>query len=264
VRRSLAPRLAGRAIIAVEEPGEHRYEGLALAAGRRIEDVGRRGKYLLIALEGGLELIVHLGMTGACLVGPAERSHLRWRARLDDGSTLDFDDPRRFGRAWVRPAGQWSGIRALERMGPEPVTGPPPSGVLRALQRKAMIKPLLLSQEAVAGLGNIYADEALWLARVHPRQRGLGSRKAAELAAAIAVVLGGAVERGGTTLRNYRDPDGRSGRNQVALNVYGREGDPCPRCGSPIRKFWLGGRGTHYCPRCQRRYQVGGRRPHVG
>ena len=222
--------------------------------GRRALGVGRRGKYLLIALDGGLELIVHLGMTGACLTGPGERPHLRWRLRLDDGSTLDFDDPRRFGRAWVRPAGQWRGIKTLERMGAEPVAGPPAPGLLEALRRKAMIKPLLLSQQAVAGVGNIYADEALWLARVHPRQRGLGSRKAALLAAAIVAVLTGAVERGGTTLRNYRDSDGRAGGYQAALNVYGREGEPCPRCGAAIRKVRLGGRGTHFCPKCQRRY----------
>jgi len=159
----------------------------------------------------------------------------------------------------VRPAGQWHGIKALERMGAEPVAGPPAPGLLEALRRKAMIKPLLLSQQVVAGVGNIYADEALWLAQVHPRQRGLGSRKAARLAAAIVALLSGAVERGGTTLRNYRDSDGRAGGYQAALNVYGREGEPCPRCGAAIRKVRLGGRGTHFCPKCQRRYPAGPR-----
>lgn len=260
VRRSLEPRLRNRWVVAAQVATDHRYENLGSTVGLGFLGIGRRGKFLLIQLEGGLELIVHLGMTGTCLIGPVERKHLRWRLHLDDGSTLDFDDPRRFGRAWVRPVGLWTGIKALERMGPEPIAGPPGAHLTLAPQRSAMIKPWLLSQRGVAGVGNLYADEALWLARVHPRQRGLGPRKARALAAAITTVFGRALERGGTTLSNFRDAEGRSGDFQDSLNVYGRQGRPCPRCGQRIRKVWLAGRGTHFCPRCQRRYQVGSRR----
>jgi len=260
VRRSLEPRLRNRSVVAVDVSSDHRYENLESTVGLRLLRIGRRGKFLLIELEGGLELIIHLGMTGTCLVGPVDRKHLRWRLHLDDGSTFDFDDPRRFGRAWVRPVGVWTGIKALERMGPEPIAGPRGAQLTLAPRRSTMIKPWLLSQRAVAGIGNLYADEALWLARVHPRQRGLGPRKARALAAAITTVLGRALERGGTTLSNFRDAEGRSGEFQDSLNVYGRQGQPCPRCDQRIRKVRLAGRGTHYCPRCQRPYQVGSRR----
>jgi formamidopyrimidine-DNA glycosylase len=257
VRRQLDPRLSGRRVLEVwsdplpSVPRE--FHDLERAIGRTIKVVLRRGKFLLAPLDGGLELIMHLGMTGAFRFGFSD-PYVRARVWLDDGAELAFRDPRRFGRMAVVMAGEYSSIPTLQHLGPEPLSEEFDATRFAAfLQRsKAPIKPILLSQRAVAGVGNIYADEALWLARINPLSRRVGRRRALLLHAAIREVLASAIEREGTTFRDFQMVDGGSGRNASFLIAYGQRGKPCPRCGTPLRKIVLGGRGTTYCPQCQR------------
>ncbi|HVM13339.1 MAG TPA: bifunctional DNA-formamidopyrimidine glycosylase/DNA-(apurinic or apyrimidinic site) lyase [Egibacteraceae bacterium] len=253
VRRQLAPRLTGRRIIAVEVTPQARFVRVGECAGRRIEAVGRRGKYLLLPLEGGRELVMHLGMTGS-LRFDAPDPYVRATFALDQG-TLHFRDVRRFGRLAVVEAGDYAAIPTLASLGPEPLSEDfRPEGLHAALRRSRMaVKPFLLSQRPVAGVGNIYADEALWRARINPHARRIGRDRAAALWAGIRDVLAEAIEREGTTFRDYRMVNGESGRFADFLLVYGQAGRPCARCATPLTKVVLGGRGTTYCPACQRR-----------
>ena len=154
----------------------------------------------------------------------------------------------------VVEAGEYSSIPTLQYLGPEPLSDDFDPKVFAAFLRhtKAPIKLILLSQRAVAGVGNIYADEALWLARINPLSRRVGTARATLLHAAIREVLAGAIDREGTTFRDFQTVEGESGRNVGFLIAYGQQGRPCPRCGTPLRKIVLGGRGTTYCPKCQR------------
>jgi formamidopyrimidine-DNA glycosylase len=226
---------------------------LELLPGRKIEGVGRRGKFLIAPLDAGLELIMHLGMTGSFRFDRAGE-HVRARIDLDDGRTLNFNDARRFGRLAVVEAGRYGAIPTLAMLGPEPLSDQfDVAGFIRFMARTtAPAKSVLMSQRAVAGVGNIYADEALWLAKIHPLSRRVGPRRAKDLHRAIRAVLHGAIDREGTTFSDYRMVNGESGRNEEFLAAYGRAGMPCPRCGTPLRKIVLGGRGTTYCPTCQR------------
>ena len=266
IRRQLAEHLAGRAIVAVTvadpllvEPETPRRFARALR-GQRVREVGRRGKYLLLGLESGATLALHLRMTGRLLWFPGRPApppdHVRARLGLDDGSTLVFSDVRRFGRAWLLPRdmpdpeGYWS-----RRVGIEPLGSDFTARRLGALldRRRRPIKPLLLDQALVAGIGNIYADEALFQAGIHPR-RPAGSLTPGEvrrLHRAIRDRLRAGLEAGGSSIDRYRDANGEAGRMQDLLRVYGRAGSPCPRCGTPIAKIRVGQRGTYLCPRCQ-------------
>src|SRR5215218_3650130 len=201
VRRQLEPELAGRRVLGVWADTQRRFHAPDRLLGRTVEAVGRRGKFLLCPLDEGLELVLHLGMTGVLHFGVADAYT---RARRDLAAT------------------------------------------------RAPVKPYLLSQRPVAGVGNIYADEALWLARIHPASRRVGPRRALALHGAIRQVLTEAIDREGTTFRDYRMVNGESGRNADFLIAYGQAGRPCPRCAVPMRKIVLGGRGTTFCPRCQR------------
>ncbi len=232
---------------------------LALVEGRRIERVGRRGKYILFGLEGDWTWLVHLRMTGRFRYlrdgAPLpEEKHLRFLARLEDGSHLLFINPRKFARfTLVRDA-----AAMLAALGPEPLSPQFTEAAFAAglRGRRQPIKPLLLSQRAVAGLGNIYACEALWRAGIDPRRAGgsLTAEEIARLRAAIIAVLEAAIRRGGSTLGDgqYLTPDGARGEAQHALAVYGKAGQPCPRCGTPLVRFVQAGRSTYACPRCQR------------
>ena len=257
VRRQLAPELRGRRIEetwADPHPAIPReFVDVELAAGRTILDVGRRGKFLIAPLDGGLELILHLGMTGSFRFD-LDDPYVRARLWLDDGRVLTFRDVRRFGRIAVVRAGDYSDLPTLSLLGPEPLSEDFDPVVFAEVlgKTRAPVKPYLLSQRPVAGVGNIYADEALWLARIHPTSRRVGKARAFELHAAIRRVLADAIERGGTTFSDYQMVNGESGRNQNFLVAYGQGGRPCPRCSTPLRKIVLGGRGTTYCPRCQR------------
>jgi formamidopyrimidine-DNA glycosylase len=257
VRRQLDPELRGRR---VEEawfdplptiPRE--FVDLHRVQGRTIDHVGRRGKFLIAPLDEGLELIMHLGMTGSFRFD-LDDPYVRARLWLDDGRALAFRDVRRFGRIAVVDKGDYSKIPTLAALGPEPLSDEfDPDAFAAVLARtNAPIKPFLLSQRPVAGVGNIYADEALWQARIHPRSRSVGRKRAHLLHSAIRDVLSAAIEREGTTFRDFQMLNGESGRNVGFLVAYGRGGAPCERCGTKLRKIVLGGRGTTYCPRCQR------------
>jgi len=257
VRRQLDPELSGRTVTdAWWDPiptMPREFHQMGLLVGRKIHSVGRRGKFLIAPLDEGLELIMHLGMTGAFRFDHDD-AWVRSRLWLDDGRTLAFRDARRFGRMAVVEAGDYSALPTLSSLGPEPLQDDfRLDGFIRDLARTtAAIKPYLLSQRPVAGVGNIYADEALWMARIHPLSRRVGSGRAAALHAAIREVLAAAIEREGTTFRDYQMVNGESGRNASFLVAYGQAGRPCPRCGTLLRKTVLGGRGTTYCPGCQR------------
>ncbi len=263
VRRELEPWLSGRRVLTAERlaPAGPKYAGLERAAGQTILGVGRRGKFMLLPLSGGDELIVHLGMTG--VVSPGTRDsvvpHARVRLTLDGAApdTLLFSDPRRFGRFLVVRANDYQALPTLAALGPEPLeNGFTDAAFASALARsQAPIKSYLLSQRPVAGVGNIYADEALWRARIHPATpaSAVSRRKAAALRQAIREVLAQSIAANGTTLRDYRTPAGEAGEFSGYLDVYGRAGSPCRRCGATLVKSVVGQRGTVHCPRCQRR-----------
>lgn len=224
--------------------------------GRCIREIGRRGKWLLLGLDGEEWLLVHLRMSGRLTVEDVEASedaHIRVVFHLEDGRRLHFSDPRKFGRMVLTACPEdWLGD-----LGPEPLDpGLTPerlAGMLRG--RRVRLKPLLADQRFLAGLGNIYADEVLWRARLHPLRRAdtLTTEEVTRLHGAIREVLEEAVARRGTTLadRRYVLPDGRPGEFAAHLGVYGREGAPCPRCGTSIVRIRIGGRSAHFCPQCQ-------------
>ncbi len=258
VRRELAPELEGRRVVDVSWDSHPMVPRQFIAAerliGRRVARVGRRGKFILCSLDAELELILHLGMTGSLRFDLGPDPHVRARASLSDGRELCFRDVRRFGRLAVVEQGDYSLLPTLARLGPEPLSEDfdADNFALALANTKSQVKPYILSQRPVAGVGNIYADEALWLARINPASRRVGRAQAHALHAAIREVLAVAIEREGTTFRDYRMVSGASGRNAGFLVAYGQAGRPCPRCSTPLRKTVLGGRGTTYCPRCQR------------
>lgn len=256
MRRALEPLVVGRSILEGWGHPSAKFCSAPLAAGARIDSVGRRGKYLLLELDDDRQLIVHLGMTGQLRMRPGPLDpHVRAWWALDDERVLELRDVRRFGRVGVVPSGEWASMPTLAAQGPEPWDPALDDGGLwRNLRRStARVKTQLLSQRPIAGVGNIYADEALWRAGIHPGRRSLTRPQADRLLAELRVVLEQGIANGGTTLRDYRTPDGEPGRNQLELGCYGRAGEPCLRCGSELRRSVLDGRGTTHCPSCQRR-----------
>ncbi len=266
------------------EAGGHpsaKFASAVECTGATILSVDRRGKYLVMGLDDERNLVVHLGMTGRLRVDrpaevgsagmgagpgvegsgpqvtlPAADPYDRAWWLLDDGGRLALRDVRRFGRVAVLPA-DGSGDDALPTfaaLGPEPLGDDfSPASLHAALRRStARVKTQLLSQRPVAGVGNIYADEALWRARIHPGARTVTRPGAVRLHAAIVEVLTAGINNGGTTLRDYRTVDGATGDNQNHLDCYGRAGEPCTRCGTTLRRSVVDGRGTTHCPRCQR------------
>jgi len=266
VRRQLEPVLVGRRFDRVEisDPRLVRpFEPVAVAAeleGERVAEVDRRGKYLIFRFESGRVLLVHLRMTGSFRHrrnGMGEDDpHRRAVVRLDDGSDVAYRDVRRFG-TWLLVEPDELEPYLADRLGEEPLlTGFTPARLARRLAgRRTPVKAALLDQRTLAGLGNIYVDEALWRARIHPKRpaRGLDANDVRRLHGAIRSVLKTAIERRGSTLRDYSTPRGRRGSMQREFKVYGREDQPCDRCGTPIEKTRAGGRGTWYCPHCQPR-----------
>ncbi len=239
-----------------------------LVCGRTVVAVDRRGKYLLLHLDGDAHLAIHRKMSGNLLLRRGDDAHERHThlvVRFDDGRELRFVDPRKFGRVYVFESAAEMEAFLDERLGPEPLSELDGS-VLRArlAGRRGRIKSLLLDQTFLAGVGNLYADEVLWEAGIHPL-RSADSLEPAEidrLAEAIKHVLTLAIERRGTSFSDYRDAEGLLGENQDYLNVYGRAAGRsrpaqcCPRCGTPIERLTLGQRSSHFCPRCQRRGRV--------
>lgn len=260
VARTLGPELVERTVVAAQVLWPRCIACPAPATfaeeivGRAFALAGRRGKFLLFGLSGGWSLLVHLRMSGRLtLARPDEPSspHLRVRLGLDDGRELRFVDPRKFGRMWLLrdPA------QVLRDLGPEPLDEAFTAEVFHArlAGRRARIKPLLLNQRFLAGVGNIYADEALYLAGVHPLRRAceLSLEEAQRLHRSLRVVLREAIGHGGTTLAAYRQPDGSPGGHQDFLRVFRRAEELCPRCGARVVRTVVGGRGTYFCPRCQ-------------
>ncbi|MFN2555745.1 MAG: bifunctional DNA-formamidopyrimidine glycosylase/DNA-(apurinic or apyrimidinic site) lyase [Nitriliruptorales bacterium] len=252
VRRQLAPALAGRRIEAVYASPQRRFAGLERLPDRTVLAVGRRGKFLVCPLDSALELVLHLGMTGSLRFDGVD-AYTRARFTLDDGRELAFRDVRRFGRISVVEAGDYRLIPTLAALGPEPLDDDfdPDRFACALAATRSPAKAVLLAQRYVAGVGNIYADEALWRARIHPASRRVGRRRALRLHAAIRAVLTEAIAHEGTTFRDYRMVNGQSGRNSAFLQVYGRAGQPCFRCGTPLRKVVVAQRGSTYCPACQ-------------
>jgi formamidopyrimidine-DNA glycosylase len=258
IREQLAPRLEGRALVRVEilDPRLTRpndlFEVVEELEGDRVVAVERRGKYLVLRLESGIALLVHLRMTGSFGFEPA--SHERAVLELDDGTRVVYRDVRRFGTWLVLEDADLEPYLSVKN-GPEPLGPRFTAGWLasRLAVRTAAVKTVLLDQRVVAGLGNIYADEALWRARLNPLRpaESLDLDEVRRLHRAIRTALRLGIARQGSTLRDYATPDGSSGGMQEEFRVYGREGEPCPRCGMPIAKTRVGGRGTWYCPRCQ-------------
>ena len=258
IRAQLAPQLEGRTLARVEilDPRLTRpYDLFEIAEeleGDVVIAVERRGKYLLLRLESGLGLLVHLRMTGSFGFAPA--THERAVIELDDGSRLVYRDVRRFGTWLVLEAAELEPYLSTKN-GPEPLGSRFTAAWLMSqlARRWAPVKAVLLDQRVVAGLGNIYADEALWRARLSPLRpaNSLSQEEAARLVRAIRAALRAGIERQGSTLRDYAAPDGAPGSMQEEFRVYGRHGLPCSRCGTAIAKARVGGRGTWYCPRCQ-------------
>ena len=265
IRSRLAPALAGRRFERVEISDSRLTRPVPPDAvadaleGERVADVRRRGKYLVVVFESGRHLLVHLRMTGNVLhpapEGRKDDPHVRAVVRLDDGSDVLYRDVRRFGTWDLLEPGELDAYFAARRLGVEPLGRSFTAATLaRALAgRKAPVKAALLDQRAAAGIGNIYADEALWYARIHPLTPAghLPEEQIAALREGVRSALRLGIRRQGATLRDYRGADGSRGSMQDEFRVYGREGEPCERCGTPIVKTRVAGRGTWFCPVCQ-------------
>lgn len=274
MRRTLQQALHGRRISEVTrvawartiaEPAPEIFRDLL--RDRAILDVDRRAKYVIIRLDRDEALVVHLRMTGRLTVVHADAEldkHTHVALKLDSGQQLLFHDTRKFGRIWLLDP---AGLAVLYgKLGPEPLDDALTAEEFRVLlrRRKGRLKPLLLDQKLIAGLGNIYVDEALWQAQLHPLQTvgELSDQQLDALYMAIRDVLARSIERRGTSFADYRDAWGFKGDNQHFLNVYDRKGQPCPRCCTPIERLLVAQRGTHICPHCQQgehiARQVGG------
>jgi formamidopyrimidine-DNA glycosylase len=263
VRRRLEPVLTGRRFDRVEirDPRLVRpYDPDEVAAelqGERVASVERRGKYLILRFETGRVLLIHLRMTGSLrhsFNGLDDDPHRRALVRLDDGSDVAYRDVRRFGTWLLLEPGELDAYLA-PRLGEEPLEAPfTPARLGKLLaRRRAPVKAALLDQRLLAGLGNIYVDEALWRAKINPLRpaESLERNELARLHRAIRTALQHGLARQGSTLRDYKLPDGGSGSMQHEFKVYGRGGEPCDRCGTPIAKIRVAGRGTWFCPTCQ-------------
>lgn len=263
--RDLAPMLAGKAIVGatvhwprtIAHPAAQDFP--RVVTGERFATFGRRGKYMLFGMESGQTLIVHLRMTGELRLHPADAPadpHTHVILPLDSGEVLHYRDQRKFGRIWlVADVGPVVG-----KLGPEPLGGEfTPEGLAQQMQgRTANVKALLLDQSIVAGVGNIYADEALFHAGIHPRRAGgsLDGEEIRRLHGSVRWAIQRGIDLRGSTLgrgpQNYTPPNGIPGEAQDAHQVFRRTDLPCPRCGNPIQRIVLAQRSTHFCAQCQK------------
>jgi len=265
VKNSLEKKLTGLTITGVDiempkiirEPAVDDF--IAGVTGKKITRLDRRGKYLLIHLSGGGVLVVHLRMTGRLVYArtedpPPRHTHVVFH--LSDGNELRFADMRQFGRILLAQDRQLDQVKGLKDLGPEPLSNEFSREFLRReLKRKRVrLKSLLLDQTFIAGLGNIYADEALHRSRIHPERiaRTLTAREIANLYHSIVEVLQEGIAHRGTSVRDYVDGDGRAGSFQELLRVYNREGEPCCYCGTAISRIKVGGRSSYFCTACQK------------
>ncbi len=271
IRQDLTARIVGRTVVEAwvspDAPrlvqGESPESFCRRLVGRAVEELDRRGKYLLLRLDGGLTWIVHLRMTGGLIHLPPPKADgarnacrddrfLRARFRLDDGGELCYVDLRKLGTMWLVP----DESSVVGKLGPEPLGeafGPQEMRRLLA-KRSAPVKSVLMDQHAIAGIGNIYADESLFEARIRPTKaaRRLSRVAAERLHWAIRKVLVEALGDRGSSFRDYVDAEGEQGMHQLRVKVFRRTGEPCYVCGTAIKRIKVGGRSTHYCPRCQR------------
>ena len=256
VVNTLRPRVIGRRIVRVRlsrsdilSPADADLP--SLLTGQTVRDIERRGKRIVFTLFNGERFYVHLGMTGRLVVSSPKEllpPHTHLRLDLDKGGEIRFTDPRRFGGIW------WLGANGTkDDMGPEPLRTRPQQLGKRLARTTRAIKNALLDQRVVAGLGNIYVDESLFAAGIHPlaRSNALSKEQVARLNRAIKTTLRRALRHRGSTLRDYRDADGLPGSFQFLHRVYGRQDQPCRRCRTPVERIVLGGRSTHLCPKCQ-------------
>ncbi len=263
VRRTLTPAV-GAKILSVWDSAQGLHmkrkpprAALKKLVGTTITGVRRHGKYLLVDTDGPSSLLVHLGMTGRFRIHQKDDPRVKHTHLVLDLGTreLRFSDPRRFGQLDVVNRAKEREHAALSILGPDPIV----DGIdvaafhARAKGKKAMLKAFVLDQSVLAGVGNIYASEALWRAKLRPTTRAhrLTLDRATLLAAAILEVLNQALDKGGTTLNDFVDADGYAGENADYLWVYDRKGEPCPRCKTPIKRSVLQGRATYFCPTCQ-------------
>ncbi len=264
LRSALDPLVTGRCVIDAWAHRSAKFTPATAAVDATILGARRRGKFLLLPLDDGRELVIHLGMTGRLSFGsaPVDDSDAYLRAwfrlagtALRDEEILLFHDIRRFGRIRVVPAGDYATIPTLARAGPEPWDPAlTPARFHHAITTSSRaIKTQLLSQRPVAGVGNIYADEALWAARINPKARRVGVDRARRLLGEIQTALQRGIDNGGTTLRDYRKIDGAEGANRPSLKAYGRAGEPCLRCGATLVSDVIDARTSVWCPVCQRR-----------
>lgn len=252
--RTVRPHAIGRTIVRAEfrsrfvTPGDRDQLAVQLA-GSRILDVRRRGKFIVFELSQGT-LSVHLGMTGRLITSGEVGVHTHGVLELDQG-VLVYDDIRQFGR--IEFFGPQGG--RAEQLGPEPLELTAQVFVERLRKRVSRIKPLLLNQKFLAGLGNIYVDESLFRAGIHPLAfaNRVSRERALKLHEAIVGTLEESIAFGGSSISDYVDAEGRRGGFQLLHRVYGREGNPCLACGTPVKRIVVGQRGTHFCPRCQKR-----------
>jgi formamidopyrimidine-DNA glycosylase len=271
IRRHLAPHVDGRTLQRLEIHDARWTLPLAppevatAVAGRRVEKLGRRGKYLVWELEDDVYLLLHLRMTGTLLLDPPERPP-HTRVTFDLGEhTLEFVDPRRFGTGELALGPEALDDFFAKRLGVEPFEPEFTGEYLYELTRhsRAPIKAMLLDQKRIAGVGNIYADEALFRARIHPWRLAnrINRKQAAALRDAIVETLELGIESKGATIDDFRDPEGVSGSFQDRFLIHLREGEPCVRCGRPVRKLRAAGRGTYVCESCQPRPRTRPPRP---
>jgi formamidopyrimidine-DNA glycosylase len=253
VVRSIAPHIVGH-VITHADVSSHRVTRGSFAAttkaltGAKIESVRRRGKQIFVQLNRGI-LYIHLGMTGKLLWNGEKTKYARAIFELDNGALI-FDDVRQFGRVEYYPE-----VPAfLSKTGPDALTVTAEEFLTRLKRHTGHIKPLLLNQTFIGGVGNIYADESLFAAGIHPKARAsrLSKPRATELHKQIVAILELAIQHRGSSISNYVDADGACGNYQLQHNVYGRTDEPCPRCGTPVKRIVLGQRGTHFCTKCQR------------
>jgi formamidopyrimidine-DNA glycosylase len=262
--RDLRARIVGSRIAAIHviHPVIHAH-GLKAArfrselAGKRFTGVRRRAKKVLLEVDGDLTVVVNLGMTGRLIVSDSPRApefrHVAVRFDLDDGRALLYDDIRRFGSLELHDPESLAA--RLAELGVEPLSDEFTGKLLHELagRSRTPIRNWLLDQRRVAGIGNIYAVEALWHARIHPARPAntLTAKEASKLRDALRMVLQESIAARGTTISDYRDSSGEAGEYSTRLKVYGREGEPCPRCGTPIQRIVLSNRSAFFCPKCQ-------------
>ena len=258
IARGLSQVLPGRVVARVSVLREDvvngpRDEFAAAVEGEHFGATGRRGKNVVLLLGNSSRVVVNLGMTGRLLSDRAASAHPAVLFQLEDGGVLVYDDARRFGRVAVLAAPEWR--RWSRSLGPEPLARSFTASRLHGIlaRSRSPVRNLLLDQNRIAGVGNIYAVEALWAARIHPRTPAdaVDSASAARLHRALRKVLRDAIRARGTTLRDYRAADGAEGGFGPALRAYGRAGDPCARCRAPIRRTVFNGRSAFHCPCCQ-------------